>query len=253
MTGNCSCNKKPNDCNKCKPPPCSTCHKPEPVCYTCTKPLYDIITYYDICIPCFNVAINTCNKRIEGFILTFVDECGFPICFDDCESYMSVEILTECGPRLVTCDNKIFYTYTEQHNNCMPLNTALWTLRYPTSATLLLSFRLKHCYMNRIRLNINMFYGQNKCPEEKLGPVVCNAIESDKYTPCVKDSCYPGYVGWMVSLKECCEQPTYSNNQQTENSNQQQTEHSNYQQPNYYTHHQSSYYTPNQTYQYGYH
>ena len=249
MTGNCSCNKKPNECSKCKPPQCTEYHKPEPVCYTCTKPLYDIITYYDICIPCFNVAINTCNKRIEGFILTFVDECGFPICFDDCESYMSVEILTECGPRLVACDNKRFYTYTEQTNNCMPINTALWTFRYPTSATLLLSFRLKHCYMNRIRLNINMFYGQYKYPQKNLGIVVCNAIESDRYSPCVKDPCYPGYVGWMVSLQECCEQPDYSNQQQPDYSNQPQPDYSNQPQPDYSNQQQpNNYYTTNYTY-----
>ena len=206
MTGQCSCSKQRNDCNRCNPPPCEKCHKPEPpICETCIKPLYEIITYPNICIPCFNVIINTDNRRIEGFILNFVDDCGQPICFNDYESFMSVEILTECGPRLVSCENKIYYTYTEQANNLMPINPALWTYRYPTSATLLLAFRLNHCYTSRIHLNINMFYGQNICPHETLGPVIDNAIMSDKRSHCVADPCYPGYVSWMVSQRENCD------------------------------------------------
>jgi len=206
MTGHCSCSKQPNESNRYNPPPCEKCQKPEPlVCHSCTKPLYEIITYPHICIPCFNVTINPCNRRIEGFILNFVDDCGVPICFDDYESFMSIEILTECGPRLVSCENKIYYTYTEQANNCMPINPALWTYQYPTSATLRLSFRLRHCYMRNIHLNINMFYGQNQCPHEKLGSVIDNAIRSDKCNHCVEDPCYPGYVSWMVSQRENCD------------------------------------------------
>ena len=216
MTGQCSCSKQRNECNKCNPLPCRKCQTPEhpcgkcqkpepPVCYSCTKPLYEIITYPHISIPCFNVIINTHNRRIEGFILNFVDDCGVPICFDNYESFMSVEILTECGPRLVSCENKIYYTYTEQSNNCMPINPALWTYRYPTSATLRLSFRLRHCYTRSLHLNINMFYGQNQCPHEKLGPVIDNAIRSDNQNHCVEDPCYPGYVSWMVSQRECCD------------------------------------------------
>ena len=199
MTKQCSCTQPKPECHTCKP------KHPEPVvCYTCTKPLYDIITYYDICDPCFSVVINGCHKAIDGFILTFVDECGYPICFDDYESYMSVEVAETPCPDLISSDNKIYYTYTEQANNCMALNTALWTFRYPTTSTLKLSFQLSHCYAGRIRMCINMFYAQCKHPEPYLEPVIRNAIQSDISMACVKDPCYPGYVGWMMSLKECC-------------------------------------------------
>jgi hypothetical protein len=199
MTKQCSC-KSHTECTTCK----KTDH-PNPVeCYTCSKPLYDIVTYYDICDPCFGVEINQKNKPIEGFFLTFVDECGYPICFDDYESYMSIELLNGYGCQLVSYNNKIYYTYTEQANNCMPINTALWTYHYPTSAALRLSFRLCHSYGRRIRLNINVFYAQNPTPSKVLEPVVNNAVRSDINQPCVPDPCYPGYVGWMVSLRESC-------------------------------------------------
>ena len=58
MTNQCSCQKCHTECNTCKHP--EPQHKPTE-CFTCSKPLYDIITYYDICDPCFGVEINTKN------------------------------------------------------------------------------------------------------------------------------------------------------------------------------------------------
>lgn len=211
MTNQCSCKKCHTDCNTCKHPTPEPEHKPTE-CFTCSKPLYDIVTYYDICEPCFGVEINTKNKHIEGFILTFVDEHGYPICFDDYESYMSIETLNGHGCQLVSCNNKIFYTYTEQANNCMPINPALWTYHYPTSAALRLSFRLSHCYGRRMRMNINLFYAQHPTPSRMLESVVNHAVQSDLVQPCVKEPCYPGYVGWMVSLREHCQPQTSKKN-----------------------------------------
>ena len=79
MTNQCSCQKCHTECNTCKHP--EPQHKPTE-CFTCSKPLYDIITYYDICDLCFGVEINTKNKHIEGFILTIVDEHGNPVTID---------------------------------------------------------------------------------------------------------------------------------------------------------------------------
>ena len=151
----------------------------------------------------FSVVINCSNLPIEGFILAFVDNYGNPILFDEAESYMSVEILKCPCTQLVACHNKCYYTYTEQEENCMPINPALWTFRYPTSATLRLAFRLKPVYRTPMNLHINMFYGQHEKPQCTLGPVVSHAICEDQSRKCTKTPDCPGFVSWMVELQEC--------------------------------------------------
>lgn len=158
----------------------------------------------------FSVTINCDHFPIEGFILAFVDNYGNPILFDESESYMSVEILKCSCAQLVACHDKCYYTYVEQEENCMPINSALWTFRYPTSATLRLAFRLKPIYRTPMNLHINMFYGQHEKPQCTLGPVVSNAICEDQTRKCVKTPDCPGFVTWMVELQECYYQGDYN-------------------------------------------
>ena len=59
-----------------------------------------------------------------------------------------------------------------------------------------------------------MFYAQHPTPSRMLESVVNNAVQSDLRQLCVKEPCYPGYVGWMVSLREHCQtQPSGKNGQ----------------------------------------
>lgn len=202
MSHDCACKKQhqPSSC-RCHDKPC----KPElEHCSTCNKPLYEINTYHDICLYDFSVVINNNKRGIEGFWLAFVDQCGHPVCFDDYETFMSIEVLDCCNSKLISCNDKTYYTYTEQANNCLPINPALWTYRYPTNARLRLSFRLCHRYTYPISLFVNVFYRQYKCPRPVLEPVINNAIQSDLYNHCVKDPYYPGYVTWMSCLRENC-------------------------------------------------
>ena len=172
-------------------------------CVTCKKRLYERYNYHDICLCEFSVVINCNNFPIEGFILAFVDNYGNPILFDENESYMSVEILKCCNSQLVSCHNKCYYTYVEQEENCLPINPALWTFRYPTSAKLRLAFRLKPIYRTPMNLHINMFYGQGETPQCTLAPVISHAICEDQSRKCTKTPDCPGFVSWMVSLQEC--------------------------------------------------
>ena len=201
MTDSCACKCK---C-KCKSSKCdNVCNSPprDVVCYTCIKPLYETLTYPDICYPNFNVVINQCNRYIEGFLLTFLDTCGDPICFDDYESYMSIETLTGCGAHLVSCDNKIYYTYTEQAKNYMPINPALWTYHYPTTDALRLAFDLKKTQNQPTTLMIIMFYTQGKTPQHTLEPVINHAVHTDLSNQCVRDPYTPGHIAWMLNLVE---------------------------------------------------
>ena len=71
------------------------CPKPHPPpCETCVKPLYDIISYCNVREKEFNVVINSRYLPIQGFILAFVDECGNPIIFNNCNSFMKIESIT---------------------------------------------------------------------------------------------------------------------------------------------------------------
>ena len=190
---------------KCPPKPCETC----------VKPLYEIITYCNVKEKEFNVTINPDYLPIQGFILAFVDECGKPIIFNDCNSLMKIESITpypcyDCHGN-PTCNyfygqvcqfaNKDYYTYTIQEHNCMPINPALWSYYINTKLPLRLTFKLDYNYTGNVFLYINMFYLQEHV-ECKLGPIIRNCIISDQEKHCVGNPMACGYVSWMTDLDE---------------------------------------------------
>ncbi len=204
----CDCNCKCTCKKKCdKPPHCSSkCpYIINDYCNIC-KDRYKIYDFR-VCSTTFHVVINCDRRAIEGFILAFVDCYNNPICFDDSTSYMSIETI-ECGdPTLISWNNKYYYTYEEQERNGMPANGALWTYHYPACETLRLSFRIcpKYCYPE-MRMFINLFYQQNDTYSTTLEPVIADAIRQDQSYKCTKTPCAPGYVSWMTSLEEKCDE-----------------------------------------------
>ena len=198
---------------------------PPPPCETCVKPLYDIITYSNVKEKEFNVIINSKYLPIQGFILAFVDECGKPVSFNDCNSLMKIESITP-----YPCDNnqypptynyyyreicpfanKNYYTYTIQEYNCMPINPALWAYYINIDVPLKLSFKLDYNYTGNVFLYINMFFPQEHCAL-KLGPIIGNCIRSDQQLSCVYNPFACGYISWMTDLQECkCGNPSNCN------------------------------------------
>ena len=167
--------------------------------------LYDIFTYTNIVSDQFSITMNEGRRRIEGFMLAFTDSNGQPVFLDDVDSMMKVEIVHRGMPVFVSMDNKTYYTRTEQSKNNMHPNAALWTYRYPTNATLCLSFSLKHEYTEAFTLHVNMFYMQNPQPYPALSDVIDNAISNDMENTCnSKNLLAPGYVTWMVRLQYPC-------------------------------------------------
>jgi hypothetical protein len=199
------------------------CPKPPP-CQECVKPLYEIITYCDVKEKEFNIIINPNYLPIQGFILAFVDECGVPIIFNDCNSFMKIESITPY-PRenchyAPTYDyyygevcpfaNKYYYTYTMQEYNCMPINPALWSYYININVPLKLSFKLDHNYTGNVFLYINMFYPQEHCVS-KLEPIIHNCIKSDQELHCVYNPFACGYISWMTDLQEPIYYPPLTN------------------------------------------
>jgi hypothetical protein len=185
------------------------------------KPLYDIISYCNVREKEFNVVINSRYLPIQGFILAFVDECGNPIIFNNCNSFMKIESITpypdyNCyyyPPRynyyyneVCPFSNKNYYTYTIQEYNCMPINPALWSYYININVPLKLSFKLDYNYTGNVFLYINMFFPQ-QC-EYKLGPIIRNCIISDQELHCVKNPFACGYISWMTDLQENPGPPT---------------------------------------------
>ncbi len=200
-------------CNKSCHRPCEpSCHKP---CETCITKLYDIITYCDANEKEFNVIINQCYLPIQGFVLAFVDECGKPIIFNDCNSFMKIESITPyptdcyCYPpvynyyynEICPFADKYYYTYTIQSYNCMAYNSALWSYYVNINVPLKLSFKLDYNYTGRVFMYINMFIMQ-KPIEYKLGPIISNSIYSDQHLGCVPNPFACGYISWMTNLHE---------------------------------------------------
>ena len=74
---------------------------PKP-CETCDKPLYEIITFCNANEKEFNVIINTEYVPIQGFILAFVDECGNPVIFNDCNILSPCNIANPSCPKGLT-------------------------------------------------------------------------------------------------------------------------------------------------------
>ena len=193
------------------------CPPPQPPpCTTCVKRLYDILTYTDATEKEFNVIINSRYLPIQGFILAFVDECGKPIQFDDCNSFMRIESITpypaeNCFQYPPTYNyyvgeicpfaDKNYYTYTIQEHNCMPINTALWSYYININVPLKLSFKLNYSYTGNVFLYINMFYLQKQW-EPKLEPIISNCVNSDQEDGCVAHPNACGYVSWMIHLQE---------------------------------------------------
>ena len=186
----------------------------------CCEKKYEIIEYNNICESEFKVIINDCCDKIQGFILTFVDECGTPICLDPYKNNMRVQGIYEfpncayaCNPNpcsdqffyneLIPWNNKLFYTYTEQTQNCMPLNTALWACYLNADVPLQLSFYLEHDHPRPITMYINMFFTQEHL-ECNLEQVINHCICNDIYGPCVCCPYRRGYVTWMINLVEPC-------------------------------------------------
>lgn len=187
-------------------------------CSTCTKPLYEIISFCNVKEKEFNVIINTRYLPIQGFILAFVDECGNPIIFDDYNSFMKIESITPYPNTDYHCHNpptynyyyrevcpfsdKNYFTYTLQTYNCMPINPALWSYYINTKVPLKLSFKLNYNYTGNVFLYINMFFPQEHCVLPKLEPIISNCIESDQQLTCVRDPFACGYISWMTNLQE---------------------------------------------------
>jgi len=153
--------------------------------------------------------------RVQGFIVTFIDQCGQPVVFDDYNSFMKVEGIysyPQCGGymnyfynELIPNNNKIFYTYTVQGYNDIPLNTAFWACYLNADVPLQLTFNLTPKCEGPIRMVINMFYLQDQF-ECKLGPVIDKCICND-FGPCVCCPYQMGYVSWMTTLREPCPPP----------------------------------------------
>ena len=192
------------------------CPRPPPPCTTCVKPLYEIKTICNATEKEFNVIINSRYLPIQGFILAFVDECGKPIIFNNCNSFMKIESITpypdyNCysyPPRYMYYYNEIcpfsdknYYTYTIQEYNCMPINPALWSYYINIDVPLKLSFKLDYNYTGNVFLYINMFFLQQQY-EFKLEPIIRNCIISDQELHCVKNPFSCGYISWMTDLQE---------------------------------------------------
>jgi hypothetical protein len=181
-------------------------------CATCVKPLYEIITYCNAREKEFNVIINTKCMPIQGFILTFVDECANPIIFDNYNSFMKIESITpypicqypstyDYYREICPFSDKTYYSYTQQVYNCMPLNPALWAYYVNINTPLKLSFKLDYAYTKNVFLYINMFFPQGH-PACNLEQVIRNCIISDQKLSCVRNPFACGYISWMTDLQE---------------------------------------------------
>jgi len=192
------------------------CPQPPPPCTTCVKPLYEIATFCNVNEKEFSVTINSRYLPIQGFILAFVDECGKPIIFNNCNSFMKIESITpypnnncyQYPPtysyyfnEICPYSDKNYYTYTIQDYNCMPINPALWSYYINIDVPLKLSFKLDYNYTGNVFLYINMFFLQQQW-ECKLEPIIRNCIISDQELHCVKNPFACGYISWMTNLQE---------------------------------------------------
>jgi len=225
--------RQQHHCTTCVNKPCTkgTCGAwfvqcPRPPPRTCAQRLYDIYTYTYVAEKEFNITINARYLPIQGFILAFVDECGQPIIFDNCNSFMKIEAITpfpaeNCFQYPPTYNyyigeicpfaDKNYYTYTIQEHNCMPLNTALWSYYINLNVPLKLSFKLNYNYTGGVFLYINMFYRQKQQCLYNLNEVIHNSIYSDQEDGCIENPYACGYVSWMTHLQETSEHTPSSN------------------------------------------